>query len=224
MPGKNQKHLTKSLLSSLNDTPPNSPKSPILKINNNNNSSISKNTTKDNNNSKNLPQTTITEETTTVPQLTASAITPTFPPVFFPLTPSSSRGGWRGSMGGATDSTRLSITYDDNTFDLNSTGNLICKEQSGTSENAKVKGRADTFFSGQVRYSLDDRTDFQKSSRSKRRGVVISLGIDQLRSTVITPEHLSYSWDIRSYGLFRRQAAVISTGGGSKRERSHTLK
>ena len=37
-----------------------------------------------------------------------------------------------------------------------------------------------------------------------RRGVVISLGIDQLRSVVITPDQTGKKWDIRSYGPFRR--------------------
>lgn len=212
MPGKNHpKHLNKSLLS---DTPPNSPKAPILKINNSNHK------TKNNNNNNLFPHTTKSEEIT-MPELTASsAITPTFPPVFFPLTPSTNRGGWRGSMGGATESTRCSINYDEDIFDISSTGKLVRQDQNANENNAD---KGDTFFS-QMRFSFQDRTDFQKSSRSKRRGVVISLGIDQLRSTVITPEHLSCGWDIRSYGLFRRQATATSGSGGANCGRSRTLK
>lgn len=67
-----------------------------------------------------------------------------------------------------------------------------------------------------MRFSMDVRMDFQDSNRSKRRGVVISLGIDQLRSTIITPAALTCDWDIRSYGLFQRR-------GMNNKERSNTF-
>ena len=68
-----------------------------------------------------------------------------------------------------------------------------------------------------MRFSMDVRMDFQESNRSKRRGVVISLGIDQLRSTIITPAALTCDWDIRSYGLFQRR-------GMNNKERSNTFR
>ena len=48
-----------------------------------------------------------------------------------------------------------------------------------------------------------DLTSFLESMYAKRRGVVISLGIDQLCSTVLTPASIANDWDVRSYGLFR---------------------
>ena len=56
-----------------------------------------------------------------------------------------------------------------------------------------------------IDYEADLVTFLESIYAKQRRGVVISLGIDQLRSTVLIPASYTNDWDIRSYGLFQQK-------------------
>lgn len=63
-------------------------------------------------------------------------------------------------------------------------------------------------FDARLQYrSFDDGRNYK--TRNERRGVVISLGIDQLRSTVIKPMSMTSSWEIKSYAAFRRRPPLF---------------
>ena len=61
-----------------------------------------------------------------------------------------------------------------------------------------------------IHYEPDLTTFLESLYAKQRRGVVISLSIDQLRSTILIPASNSNDWDIRSYGLFQQKRDKVS--------------